>query len=120
MVELSQISGLLRDLALAGLGLVLMALGRLILNRVGPRLFARSELETVRELARLATQAAETMGATRGWSSTDKVRYATRVLNEALSRLGIQLTEEEVRAAIESAVLELKVYRMELSDGVGS
>lgn len=115
MVELSQASDLIRDLALAGLGLVLMAIGRLILSRVGPRLFARSELDTLAELARMAVQAAEVMGHAQGWDGSRKLRFATQVLNEALGRLGIELTEAEVRAAIEAAVLDLKVYKHELS-----
>lgn len=114
MVEPLYVSSLIRDLVLAGLGVALIVVGRLVLNRVGPRLFADSELDTLAELARMAVQAAEVVGHSQGWDGSLKLRFALRVLNESLGRLGIQLTEAEARAAVESAVLDLKVYKHEL------
>jgi len=111
MVELSS---LMRDLVLVILGLLFLVLGRLLLTRVVPRLSARTELSLLQDLARMAVAAAEAMGHRRGWSGEEKYRLAEQVVREALARAGVEVTEEEVRAAIEQAVMELKSFGYEL------
>ncbi len=98
----------LRDLALAVLGLVLSVLGTVLLRRYVPLLRGRDEFLFLQNLARIAVAAAEQIGMTRGLSGEEKKLLALAMVRAGLDRVGVQVTDEELEAAIEAAVRSLK------------
>jgi hypothetical protein len=98
----------LRDLALAVLGLVLSALGAVLLRRYVPLLRGRDEFLFLQDLARIAVAAAEQIGKTRGLSGEDKKLLALEMVRAGLERVGVQVSDEELEAAIEAAVRALR------------
>jgi hypothetical protein len=98
----------LRDLALAALGLVLSALGAVLLRRYVPLLRGRDEFLFLQVLARTAVSAAEQIGKTRGLSGEDKKLLAQSMVRAGLERVGVQVSDEELEAAIEAAVRILR------------
>jgi len=101
--------GLLGDLFLVLLGVVLLVLGRLLLARYLPPLLGQRQLFLLQELARMAVLAAEQLADAQGIRPEDRKAYAERMVREALGRVGIQATDAEIDAAIEAAVLDVKV-----------
>ena len=95
---------LVRDLALALLGFVLTALGTFLIRRYLPLLRGRAELNLLRELATMAVLAVEQIAQSRGLASHQKKELARFMVQEGLRRLGVEVSDEELEAAIESAV----------------
>ena len=95
---------LVRDLALALLGTVLTALGTFLVRRYLPLLRSRAELQLLRELSTMVVLAVEQVARSRGLASHQKKELARSMLQEGLRRLGVEVSDQELDAAIESAV----------------
>jgi hypothetical protein len=90
------------------LGLLLIAVGAILVRRYGALVMASRSYEMVGELARVACLAAEQLGEKQLWTGEEKKAFAHAVVEAALERLGLQLAPEEIDAVIEATVYELK------------
>jgi hypothetical protein len=90
------------------LGLLLIAVGTILVRRYGALVMASRSYEMVSELARVACLAAEQLGEKQLWTGEEKKAFAHAVVEAALERLGLQLAPEEIDAVIEATVYELK------------
>jgi hypothetical protein len=90
------------------LGLLLLAVGTILVRRYGSLVMASRSYALVGELARVACLAAEQLGEKHLWTGEEKKEFARTVIDVALERLGIQLAPEEIDAVIEATVYALK------------
>lgn len=95
------------QLVYAVLGAVLVGIGTLLIRRYLPVVQGKAQIELLRELAAMAVAAAEQIAAQHGWEGQDKRAFALEVLQEALARLGVTVTPQELEAAVEAAVAAL-------------
>jgi len=97
----------LRDLALTLLGFVLSLAGTVLLRRYFPLLRSREEFFLLQTLASVVVQAVEQMAGGRGMTGEEKKLLALSMVREGLERMGIEVSDSELEAAIEAAVRSL-------------
>lgn len=105
------------QLVYAVLGAVLVGIGTLLIRRYLPAVQGKVQVELLRELAKMAVAAAEQLAGQRGWRGQDKRAFAIEVLQESLARLGVQVTPQELEAAVEAAVAALNAHSSAHEEG---
>lgn len=85
----------------------ILAVPPLVLNivRLLRRKRSQSELELLRQVATASVQAIEQLNLHTGKSSDDKLGDALELASTQLAAYGVKVTQQQLRAAIEAAVL---------------
>lgn len=70
---------------------------------------AQTQLKIAGSIAQTVVQAAEQIGEKLGWTGPQKYTEALNYAKSLATRVGLRLTDQEWRAVLESAVVDLKM-----------